>query len=260
MPSHFLCGCQTCSRHEPPFSAQCSVFSNQLSALKHLDLCERSSLNHFSLALKRSVPTEYIFQMLSGHSSFSEGSIAYPGTKTGHFVTQFDQDLIFTVQLFSKMSPMFAQSSYLVYPTRFSDCLQNYWHPQWTSMTKIWKMRHWREYETIPHHSANKWWFFHFHIFPLSHWVTHVCVCFACPCEGGQLLSDWRIRATDSLPGVHTRQSSGDPQHLFLLHQLCRGSVGHIWSRLCLIAPDRLFFFFSDCHLEINIFWHCPLA
>lgn len=146
--------------------------------------------------------------------------------------------LTFIVQLFSKMSLMFAQSSYLVYPTRFSDCVQNYCRPPWTSMTKIWKMRHWREYEIVPHHSANKRWFFHFHVFPLSHCVTHVCVCFACPCEGGQLLSDWRIRATDSLPGVHTRQSSGDPQHLFLLHQLCRGSVGHIWSRLCLIAPS----------------------
>lgn len=77
----------------------------------------------------------------------------------------------------------------------------------------------------------------------LSHWVTLFSV--PHPCEGGQLLSDRRVGATDSLPRVHTRQSSGDPQHLFLFHQLCRGSVGHIWSRLSLIASECLLFFFT---------------
>lgn len=65
------------------------------------------------------------------------------------------------------------------------------------------------------------------------------------PCEGGQLLADGRIRASDSLAGVHSRQSSGDPQHLFLFHQLCRGSVGHIWPRLSLIASKCLLFLFQ---------------
>lgn len=74
------------------------------------------------------------------------------------------------------------------------------------------------------------------------------------PCEGGQLLSDGRIWASDALPGVHARESSGDPQHLFLFHQLCRGSVGHIWPRLSLIGSKCL----PLSHLEISIIFALP--
>ena len=73
------------------------------------------------------------------------------------------------------------------------------------------------------------------HSLPQSLWVTLLSL-LPSPCEGGQLLSDGRIRASDSLPRVHARESTGDPQHLFLFHQLCRGSVGHIWQSLSLIA------------------------
>lgn len=73
------------------------------------------------------------------------------------------------------------------------------------------------------------------HSLPRFLWVTLLSP-LPSPCEGGQLLSDGRIGASDSLPRVHARESTGDPQHLFLFHQLCRGSVGHIWPRLSLIA------------------------
>lgn len=82
----------------------------------------------------------------------------------------------------------------------------------------------------------------------LSHWITGVFF-FPFLCQGGQFLSDWRIGATDSLPGVNSRQSSGDPQHLLLFHQLCRGSVGQIWPRLPLISTGSL----SFSHLELNV-------
>lgn len=53
---------------------------------------------------------------------------------------------------------------------------------------------------------------------------------FLLACKGGQLFSDGRIGATDSIARVHTRQPSRDPQHLLLFHQLCWRSVSHICS------------------------------
>lgn len=70
--------------------------SNESSTVNHHDWSERSRLNQFSLALKRSLPTRYILQMLSGRrSSVFEGSLAEPD----YFVAQFDWGLIFNVQL-----------------------------------------------------------------------------------------------------------------------------------------------------------------
>lgn len=68
-------------------------------------------------------------------------------------------------------------------------------------------------------------------------------------CKGGQLVSDWRIWTSDSLPRVNAWKSAGDPKHLFLFHQLCRGSVGQIQRRLPLISSRWL----SSNHLVQNI-------
>lgn len=63
-----------------------------------------------------------------------------------------------------------------------------------------------------------------FHLSSLSHRFTPCRVCSHLSlAAGGQLVSDRRIRAADPLPGAQPRKSPGDPQHLFLFYQLCRG-------------------------------------
>lgn len=113
------------------------------------------------------------------------------------------------------------------------------------------------KYETVPHHSANKLWFFHFPVFPLSHCVTCVCLCVFC-------LSLWRWTIRLWLVNLSHRLAPQSSHTTILWRPATSVSSPPTVSRVSgphlvkILSYRHRASFFSDCHLEINIFWHCP--